>query len=122
MWPVAPTRTPSPATAPGSPPILVIGTTQDPATPYAWVGQPGARAQSGSLADGGRERSCLVLLQLRVHAYVQTYLISLTTPPVGRPERLSSTAELVPSVTTRHSGRRNVPRERKRSWRPEKKH
>src|SRR3974377_1132198 len=36
-WPALPTRTPAPASDPGAPPILVVGTTQDPVTPYAWA-------------------------------------------------------------------------------------
>jgi pimeloyl-ACP methyl ester carboxylesterase len=36
-WPVLPTRTPGPASDPGAPPILVVGTTGDPVTPYAWA-------------------------------------------------------------------------------------
>ncbi len=35
-WPVPPVSAPRRVTAPGSPPVLVIGTTRDPATPYAW--------------------------------------------------------------------------------------
>ncbi len=37
VWPAPPTRTVGPVAAPGSPPILVVGTTNDPATPYAWA-------------------------------------------------------------------------------------
>ena len=37
VWPVPPTRTPGPITAAGAPPILVTGTTGDPATPYQWA-------------------------------------------------------------------------------------
>jgi pimeloyl-ACP methyl ester carboxylesterase len=33
-WPYEPTRTPAPVHATGSAPILVVGTTNDPATPY----------------------------------------------------------------------------------------
>jgi hypothetical protein len=36
-WPYPPTRTPGPMVALGSPDILVIGTTGDPATPYEWA-------------------------------------------------------------------------------------
>ncbi|MBV7412526.1 alpha/beta hydrolase [Dermabacteraceae bacterium TAE3-ERU27] len=36
-WPVAPVREPAPIHAKGTGPILVIGTTHDPATPYAWA-------------------------------------------------------------------------------------
>ena len=35
-WPVPPVGSPTTVTAPGSPPVLVIGTTGDPATPYSW--------------------------------------------------------------------------------------
>jgi pimeloyl-ACP methyl ester carboxylesterase len=37
QWPVAATGTPHAVTGTGSPPILVIGTTRDPATPYVWA-------------------------------------------------------------------------------------
>lgn len=37
FWPVKPTRTPGPLDAPGAPPILLVGGTNDPATPYAWA-------------------------------------------------------------------------------------
>jgi pimeloyl-ACP methyl ester carboxylesterase len=36
-WPVPPTGTPHAVKGTGSPPILVIGTTRDPATPYVWA-------------------------------------------------------------------------------------
>lgn len=36
-WPVPATGTPHAVTGKGSPPIVVIGTTRDPATPYAWA-------------------------------------------------------------------------------------
>lgn len=36
QWPYPPTGTRGPASAPGAAPILVIGTTSDPATPYEW--------------------------------------------------------------------------------------
>lgn len=36
-WPVHSGRVPAPVSAPGAPPILVIGTTRDPATPLVWA-------------------------------------------------------------------------------------
>ncbi len=36
-WPVPATGKAEPAKAPGSPPILVVGTTNDPATPFVWA-------------------------------------------------------------------------------------
>ena len=46
-WPVPPAAEPRPVTAPGSPPVLVVGTTSDPATPFAW-----AEALAGQLEQG----------------------------------------------------------------------
>jgi pimeloyl-ACP methyl ester carboxylesterase len=46
-WPYPSTRTPAPVTAAGSEPILVVGTTGDPATPYKW-----AEALAGQLENG----------------------------------------------------------------------
>lgn len=37
LWPVPATGKAEPASAPGSPPILVVGTTNDPATPFVWA-------------------------------------------------------------------------------------
>ena len=36
-WPVAPRLPPQRVSAAGAPPIMVVGTTGDPATPYAWA-------------------------------------------------------------------------------------
>ncbi|MFZ4515703.1 MAG: alpha/beta fold hydrolase [Acidimicrobiia bacterium] len=36
MWPVPPTGAPGPVSAPGAEPMLVLGSTGDPATPLAW--------------------------------------------------------------------------------------
>ncbi len=46
-WPVPATRRVGPIRAPGSPPIVVVGSTHDPVTPYAW-----ARSLAGELAHG----------------------------------------------------------------------
>jgi pimeloyl-ACP methyl ester carboxylesterase len=47
VWPDKSTRTPHPVTAEGAPPIVVVGTTGDPATPYKW-----AQALAGQLSSG----------------------------------------------------------------------
>ncbi len=36
-WPVPPATSPRPVRAAGAPPVVVVGTTGDPATPYAWA-------------------------------------------------------------------------------------
>jgi pimeloyl-ACP methyl ester carboxylesterase len=48
-WPVPASRRPAPVRAAGSPPILVIGTTGDPATPYAWAQSMADQLESGHL-------------------------------------------------------------------------
>ena len=49
FWPVPPVERAHPVAAPGAPPILVIGTTHDPATPYA-----DAKALAAQLGKAGR--------------------------------------------------------------------
>ena len=50
MWPGQPaTRTPAPTTAVGSPPIMVVGATKDPATPYVWAQRLAGELQHGVL-------------------------------------------------------------------------
>ena len=49
VWPVPPSRTPGSILAPGSPPIVVVGTTGDPATPYQWAVSVAHELQHGVL-------------------------------------------------------------------------
>ncbi|QCU79501.1 alpha/beta hydrolase [Citricoccus sp. SGAir0253] len=48
-WPVPPVDRPAPASAPGAAPIVVIGTTGDPATPYEWAPALAEQLESGVL-------------------------------------------------------------------------
>jgi pimeloyl-ACP methyl ester carboxylesterase len=48
-WPFKPTRTRAPIAAKGSAPILVVGTTNDPATPYVWAKALAKELQNGHL-------------------------------------------------------------------------
>jgi pimeloyl-ACP methyl ester carboxylesterase len=48
-WPAPVTRTPEPIAAPGTPPIVVVGTTRDPATPYEWSVALADQLASGTL-------------------------------------------------------------------------
>lgn len=82
-WPVKPTRHEGALTANGAPPILLVGGTDDPATPYAW-------AQAVN-----RQMSNSVLLTRKGNGHVSydkstcaknaedDYLISLTVPSSG---------------------------------------
>jgi pimeloyl-ACP methyl ester carboxylesterase len=83
VWPVPPTRTVGPVAAPGAPPILVIGTTNDPATPYAWAVSVAKELDSGVLLTHDGDDHVAYFYSACVRADVQTYLASGTTPPVG---------------------------------------
>jgi pimeloyl-ACP methyl ester carboxylesterase len=82
-WPVKPKGTVGPITAPGAPPILLIGGTGDPATPYVW-----AKAVNNVLAG-----SVLLTREGNGHvsydksacakAAIDAYLIDLTLPAPG---------------------------------------
>ncbi|MFV2173307.1 alpha/beta hydrolase [Actinomadura sp. LOL_016] len=48
-WPTQTEKAPGPVAAKGSAPILVIGTTRDPATPYSWAESLAGQLQSGVL-------------------------------------------------------------------------
>jgi pimeloyl-ACP methyl ester carboxylesterase len=84
-WPVAAQGKPAPIHAPGAPPIVVVGNTDDPATPYS-----GAQGLAGELRSGhlltyvgeghtayGRGDAC-------IDNAVDDYLISLKVPARGQ--------------------------------------
>ncbi|HMC08652.1 MAG TPA: alpha/beta hydrolase, partial [Actinomycetota bacterium] len=80
-WPVPPVIQPGPLHAAGAPPILVIGTTADPATPYQWAQALASQLEKGVLlthvGDGhtslGTGSGC-------VDGAVTSYLITLAPP------------------------------------------
>jgi pimeloyl-ACP methyl ester carboxylesterase len=84
FWKVPPIEPLHPVTAAGAPPILVIGTTRDPATPYVWAKALARQLSSGVLltynGDGHtayiRQNSC-------VDAAVASYLLDLKPPQPG---------------------------------------
>jgi pimeloyl-ACP methyl ester carboxylesterase len=82
-WGAKPTGHPGPLTVKGAPPILLVGGTNDPATPFAWA-QAAHSQMAGSVLvtrTGNGHGSygvsvCATLAELR-------YLINLTVPPDG---------------------------------------
>jgi pimeloyl-ACP methyl ester carboxylesterase len=82
-WPALPTRMPGPASDPGAPPILVVGTTGDPVTPYKWaVGLAGELSGGVLLTWQGRSHVAYFYSPCVRGAY-QSYLVSGVTPPAG---------------------------------------
>jgi len=82
-WPVKPTGHPGPLTADGAPPILLVGGTDDPATPYAWA-QSVNRQLAGSVLLTRRGNGHTSYdSSACAHAAIDDYLINLTLPAPG---------------------------------------
>ncbi|GAA2295972.1 alpha/beta hydrolase [Streptomyces caniferus] len=81
-WPVKPTGMPQRIEAKGAAPILVVGTTRDPATPYIWAKALASQLSSATLltyeGDGhtayGRGSKC-------IDSAIDAYLLDGTVPP-----------------------------------------
>ncbi|MEV6961400.1 alpha/beta hydrolase [Streptomyces sp. NPDC051207] len=84
-WPVAPSGEPHRIKAAGASPIIVVGTTRDPATPYRWAKSLAAQLSSARLltyeGDGhtayGRGSAC-------VDSTINAYLLRGTPPQDGK--------------------------------------
>ncbi|MER6051678.1 alpha/beta hydrolase [Streptomyces sp. NPDC001793] len=84
-WPVKATGTVHRIEAKGADPIVVVGTTRDPATPYTWAKGLAAQLSSGTLltyvGDGhtayGRGSDC-------IDTAINTYLLEGTPPAKGK--------------------------------------
>lgn len=81
-WPVAPEMSAGPVTAVGAPPILVIGTLRDPATPYPWA-QALAKELGGPLLTYNGDGHTAFLRSACVDTVVKSYLVSLQVPAAG---------------------------------------
>ncbi|MFJ9411835.1 alpha/beta hydrolase [Streptomyces sp. NPDC101393] len=84
-WPAKPTGTRHRIEAKGAAPIVVVGTTRDPATPYIWAKGLADQLASGTLltyvGDGhtayGRGSDC-------IDSAINTYLLDGTVPPKNK--------------------------------------
>ncbi len=83
-WPVKGHGAPEKIAAPGSPPIVVVGTTRDPATPYEW-----AQGLASQLSDGhlvtyeGDGHTAYMRGSRCVDKAVDAYLLRGTVPDDG---------------------------------------
>ena len=83
-WPVPAVAAPGPLTAPGAPPIVVIGTTGDPATPIQWGRDLAATLDSGVFVEvEGTTHTSFLSLDDCVDRLVSRYLVRLDVPPTG---------------------------------------
>jgi pimeloyl-ACP methyl ester carboxylesterase len=84
FWKVPPVEQLHQVHAVGAPPILVIGTTRDPATPYVWAQALAKQLHSGVLlTHDGDGHTAYLDHDSCVDAAVKTYIDDLTTPKVG---------------------------------------
>jgi pimeloyl-ACP methyl ester carboxylesterase len=83
VWPVPATRPPQATTAVGSPPILVVGATRDPATPYAWAQRLASELQHGLLVTWQGENHVAYYYSACVRAIDQAYLVEGSLPAAG---------------------------------------
>jgi pimeloyl-ACP methyl ester carboxylesterase len=83
-WPAAPLLKPERLTAPGAAPILVVGTTGDPATPYEWAQSLASQLSSGRLLTRvGSGHTAYLAESSCIASDVEAYLVSGTLPAVG---------------------------------------
>ncbi|HEY3095261.1 MAG TPA: alpha/beta hydrolase [Acidimicrobiia bacterium] len=82
-WPVPPEPSPAPVRIDGTPPIVVIGTTNDPATPVQWAESLAREISSGVLltAEGTQHTSFLLADNACVDSKVISYLVDRKPPP-----------------------------------------
>lgn len=83
-WPVEAVREPAPVQASGAPPILVVGTTGDPATPHAWAVALAEQLDSGRLLTyEGEGHTAYMRGSACVDRAVDRYLIDGVLPGEG---------------------------------------
>jgi pimeloyl-ACP methyl ester carboxylesterase len=83
FWPAPPARVPAPVRAPGAPPIVLVGSTGDPATPYAWAQQVGRQLPSAVLVTRVGEGHTGYILSRCVRDAIDAYLLTRSVPKVG---------------------------------------
>ena len=82
-WPVRSDPLPK-ITAPGTRPILVVGTTRDPATPYRWAQALARELKSGVLLGwNGDGHTAYRMGSSCVDTIVNSYLITEAVPRSG---------------------------------------
>jgi pimeloyl-ACP methyl ester carboxylesterase len=82
-WPIPPTGSPFTVTAAGLPPVLVVGSTRDPATPYEWARELTAQLPGAVLLTRDGDGHTAYPYSSCVRTWVDGYLTTLTLPPPG---------------------------------------
>jgi pimeloyl-ACP methyl ester carboxylesterase len=85
VWPIQPKVSLAPIRAVGAAPILVVGTTRDPATPYQWAVNLAKQLASGRLLSrNGDGHTAYTTGDGCIDSAVDAYLVDGTLPPVGK--------------------------------------
>jgi pimeloyl-ACP methyl ester carboxylesterase len=82
-WPTPPTRVPAPVRGEGAPPIVVVGTTGDPATPFAWAESLAGQLGSAVLVRNEGEGHTGFASSVCVYDLIAAYLVSAEPPAAG---------------------------------------
>jgi len=81
-WPAPATDVPGAITAVGAQPILLVGTTNDPATPYKWAVAVSGQVENNSLITwNGDGHTAYHRGSLCVDSHIDAYLLAGTMPP-----------------------------------------
>lgn len=82
-WPAPETGHPHAIHAPGSPPIVVVGSTRDPATPYQWAQALAKQLDHGVLITRDGDGHTGYIFSTCVQNAVNSYLLTTTPPKAG---------------------------------------
>ena len=83
FWSVPSQRTPAPASGAGAPPIVVVGSTGDTATPYVWAKALAKQLESAVLVTRKGEGHTSFLVNNCVKKALNAYLLDLKAPKDG---------------------------------------
>ena len=83
VWPVRGSEKPHAVHAPGSPAIVVIGSTGDPATPYVWARAVASELEHGVLLTRNGDGHTGYQASKCIRTYIDAYLVSMTVPAAG---------------------------------------
>ncbi len=83
VWPTPPTRTPAPVQATGAPPILLVASSGDPATPHAWAVSVQSELADSVLVTWQGTSHVAYYYSACVRAIDQAYLVDGTLPANG---------------------------------------
>ncbi|MGH9057662.1 MAG: alpha/beta hydrolase, partial [Acidimicrobiales bacterium] len=83
IWPVPATGKIAPIHAAGAPPIVVVGSTGDPITPYRWAQNLASELDHGVLLTRVGDGHTAYAASSCIRSAVDSYLIDLTLPAAG---------------------------------------